>query len=198
MRTLVVIPTYQEAENIADVLTRVRASVPEADILVVDDGSPDGTADLADAVAADKGQITVLRRTEKSGLGPAYKAGFADGLERGFEILVEMDADLSHDPLALPDLLAAVEAGADLAIGSRYVPGGSVPGWPRHRLMISRAGNWYTARALGISLKDTTAGFRAYRSDMLRRLDLDRINSFGYGFQIEMAYAVLRLSLIHI
>jgi len=193
VRTLVVIPTYQEAENIADVLVKVRTSVPAAHILVVDDGSPDGTADLADGVAAEHGQIEVLRRTEKSGLGPAYKAGFAHGLEQGFEVLVEMDADLSHDPLALPDLLAAVDGGADLAIGSRYVKGGSVPGWPKQRLVISRVGNWYTATALGISLKDATAGFRAYRSAIVRQIDLGEVNSNGYGFQIEMVYAVLRL-----
>jgi len=193
VRTLVVIPTYQEAENIVDVLTKVRASVPDAHILVVDDGSPDGTADLAEGIGAELGSIEVLRRHEKNGLGPAYKAGFAHGLERDFEVLVEMDADLSHDPLSLPDLLAAVEGGADLAIGSRYVAGGSVPGWPRHRLLISEVGNWYTAMALGIRLKDTTAGFRAYRSSMIRRIDLEGINSYGYGFQIEMAYAILRL-----
>ena len=193
VRTLVVIPTYQEAENIADVLHKVRASVPSADILVVDDGSPDGTADLADAVGHELGSISVLRRKEKNGLGPAYKAGFAHGLELGYEILVEMDADLSHDPRSLPDLLQAVEDGADLSIGSRYVEGGSVPGWPLQRLIISQAGNLYIRMALGTRLKDTTAGFRAYRSDVVRRIDLKGINSYGYGFQIEMAYAVLRL-----
>lgn len=192
MRTLVVIPTYQESENIADVLTRLRSAVPRADVLVVDDDSPDGTADLAEATARERGGIEVLRRPTKLGLGAAYRAGFAYGLERGYEALVEMDADLSHDPAALPELLAAVHDGADLAIGSRYVPGGSVPGWPRHRLLLSRAGNWYAAAALGIELKDTTAGYRAYRSEILRKLDLDAMTTYGYGFQIEMAYAVLQ------
>lgn len=192
MRVLVVIPTYDEAENIADVLTKVRASVPAATVLVVDDNSPDGTADLADAAAAELGQVEVLRRPGKGGLGPAYRAGFAWGLERDFEVFVEMDADLSHDPAALPDLLAAVAEGADLAIGSRYVEGGSVPGWPRHRLALSKAGNLYVSLALGIGLRDATAGYRAYTADALRALDLDSITTYGYGFQIEMAYSLLR------
>jgi dolichol-phosphate mannosyltransferase len=189
---LVIIPTYDEAENIADVIGRVRTAVPEAHILVVDDNSPDGTADLAEAAGAQVGQVDVLRREEKGGLGPAYRAGFAWGLERGFTVLVEMDADLSHDPEALPDLLAAVEGGADLAIGSRYVPGGAVPGWPRHRLALSRAGNLYVSAALGIKVRDATAGYRAYTADALRSLDLAAITSYGYGFQIEMAYSLIR------
>jgi dolichol-phosphate mannosyltransferase len=193
VRTLVVIPTYQEAENIADVLAQVRAAAPDAHILVVDDGSPDGTADLAEESGRQHGSIDVLRRSAKEGLGPAYKAGFAYGLERDYEVLVEMDADLSHDPTSLPDLLSAVDDGADLAIGSRYVAGGSVPGWPRQRLMISKAGNWYTGHVLGVRVKDITAGFRAYRADTLARIDLAAVGSAGYGFQIEMAYAVLRL-----
>ncbi|WCO65249.1 polyprenol monophosphomannose synthase [Iamia majanohamensis] len=192
MSVLVVIPTYDEAENVADVVGRVRASVPEAHVLVVDDNSPDGTADLAEAVGAELGQVDVLRRPEKGGLGPAYRAGFAWGLARGFDVLVEMDADLSHDPAALPDLLAAVEGGADLAIGSRYVPGGQVPGWPRHRLAISRVGNSYASLALGIDLRDATGGYRAYTADALRSLDLDQITTYGYGFQVEMAYSLVR------
>ncbi len=193
MRTLVVMPTYQEAENIADVLGRVRAAVPSADVLVVDDASPDGTDELAEAVGRELGGVEVLRRPVKQGLGPAYRAGFSVGLDRGYDVLVEMDADLSHDPAALPELLAAIEGGADLVIGSRYVPGGSVPGWPRHRLALSRAGNWYTSTMLGIDVRDATAGFRAYRAEILRKLELDSITTYGYGFQIEMAYAVLRL-----
>jgi glycosyltransferase involved in cell wall biosynthesis len=189
---LVVIPTYDEAENIADVIGRVRASVPEAHILVVDDNSPDGTADLAEAAGAEVGQVDVLRRAEKSGLGPAYRAGFAWGLDRGFDVLVEMDADLSHDPAALPELLAAVEQGADLAIGSRYVPGGSVPGWPRHRLAISKVGNAYTSFCLKMGIHDATAGYRAYTAAALRSLDLESITSYGYGFQVEMAYSLVR------
>ncbi len=192
MRVLVVIPTYDEAENIADVLGRVRAAVPEAHILVVDDNSPDGTAKLAEEVGRDIGRVEVLVRPGKAGLGPAYRAGFRWGLERDAEILVEMDADLSHDPDSLPDLLAAVDAGADLAIGSRYVEGGAVPGWPRHRLVLSRAGNAYTSLCLGIHLRDATAGYRAYAADALRSLDLDAVTTYGYGFQIEMAYSLIR------
>lgn len=189
---LVIIPTYDEAENIADVLGRVRASVPAAHILVVDDSSPDGTADLAVAAGREHGQVDVLRRAQKQGLGPAYRAGFAWGLERDFSVLVEMDADLSHDPAALPELLAAVEGGADLVIGSRYVPGGKVPGWPRHRLAISKVGNAYVTFALGIGLRDATGGYRAYSADALRSLDLDAITTYGYGFQVEMAYSLVR------
>lgn len=192
MPVLVIIPTYDEAENIADVVGRVRVAVPDAHVLVVDDNSPDGTADLAEEAGARLGRVDVLRRRAKAGLGPAYRAGFAWGLARGFDVLVEMDADLSHDPDALPDLLAAVDAGADLAIGSRYVPGGSVPGWPRHRLALSKVGNAYAALALGIDLHDATAGYRAYSADALRSLDLGAITTYGYGFQIEMAYSLIR------
>ena len=191
MTALVVLPTYQEAENIRDVLTRIRASVPEAFVLVVDDGSPDGTADLADEVGAELGQIDVLRRTAKSGLGPAYRAGFAWGLERGHDILLEMDADLSHDPDALPQLIASVrDRGADLAIGSRYVPGGAVPGWPASRRLLSKFGNRYVGLMLRMPVRDATAGFRAYRADILERIGLERVRADGYGFQIEMAYEV--------
>ncbi len=192
MPVLVVIPTYDEAENVADVLGRVRAAVPDAHVLVVDDNSPDGTADLAERAGAELGQVDVLRRPEKGGLGPAYRAGFAWGLARGFDVLVEMDADLSHDPDALPELLAAVAAGADLAIGSRYVAGGSVPGWPRHRLAISRAGNAYVSLCLGMGIRDATAGYRAYTADALHGLDLGTITTYGYGFQVEMAYTLVR------
>ncbi|MCU1453337.1 MAG: hypothetical protein JWN46_1483 [Acidimicrobiales bacterium] len=191
MRPLVVLPTYQEAENICDVLTRIRTAAPGADILVVDDGSPDGTADLADGVGERLGQISVLRRSAKSGLGPAYRAGFAWGLDQGHDVLLEMDADLSHDPDELPALLRAVEdGGADLAIGSRYIPGGAVPGWPARRRLLSRWGNRYVGFMLGLPVRDATAGFRAYRGSMIEKLDLDRVRADGYGFQIEMAYEV--------
>jgi dolichol-phosphate mannosyltransferase len=191
MSALVVLPTYQEAENIRDVLTRVRAAVPEAHILVVDDGSPDGTADLAAEAAADLGQIDVLRRAEKSGLGPAYRAGFTWGLERGHDVLVEMDADLSHDPEVLPQLIGAVTDGtADLAIGSRYVPGGAVPGWPTNRRLLSMWGNRYIGLMLRMPVRDATAGFRAYRRSIIEKIGLERVRADGYGFQIEMAYEV--------
>lgn len=190
MRVLVVIPTYQEADNIANILRRVRASVPSADILVVDDGSPDGTADMAEALNHELGHIDVLRRSAKAGLGKAYRAGFAVGLERGYDAMVEIDADLSHDPAALPSLLHAVEDGADLAIGSRYVPGGHIPEWSWHRKALSRWGNRYAGAVLGIGVRDSTAGYRVYRADMLRIMDLDTVRADGYGFQIEMTHRV--------
>lgn len=193
MSPLVVLPTYQEAENIDEVLHRIRAAAPEAHVLVVDDGSPDGTADLAEALGAELGQIQVLRRTEKAGLGPAYRAGFAWGLERGHEILLEMDADLQHDPAVLPLLITAVGSGGhDLAIGSRYVPGGAVPGWPFNRRMISRWGNRYIGLMLRMPVRDATAGFRAYRAEILQKIGIDQVRADGYGFQIEMAYQVAR------
>ncbi len=190
MRALVVLPTYQEAENIAEVLRRLRAAAPAADVLVVDDSSPDGTAAIAKAAGHELGGVDVLIRPTKSGLGSAYRAGFADGLARGYDVLVEMDNDLSHDPARLPALLHTVEAGADLAVGSRYVPGGLIPNWPVHRRFLSRAGNRYAAFVLGLSVRDATSGFRAYRADALRRIDLTSVSADGYGFQIEMAYRV--------
>jgi dolichol-phosphate mannosyltransferase len=193
VRTLVVLPTYQEADNVAPVLRRLREAVPAATILVVDDGSPDGTADLAEAAGRELGQVEVLRRSGKQGLGSSYRAGFAHGIERGFEVMVEIDADGSHDPGALPSLLAAVEGGADLAIGSRYVPGGEIPDWPPIRRFISKAGNVYVQAVLRLGVKDATAGFRAYRADMLRRLDVLEIRAEGYGFQVEMVYRIARL-----
>lgn len=193
MRALVVIPTFNEAENIETVLRRVRAAAPEVAVLVVDDGSPDGTADLAEAVGVEMGEVHVLRRQGKQGLGSAYRAGFRWGLERGAPILVEMDADLQHDPAALPGLLAPIETGiADLVIGSRYVPGGSIPRWRWHRRMLSRWGNRYAGAVLGLGVHDATSGYRAYRAEVLRGLDLDAVRADGYGFQIEMAYQAAR------
>lgn len=193
MRPLVVLPTYQEAANIATVLRRLRAVMPAARLLVVDDGSPDGTAAMAEAVGAELGGIDVLRRTAKDGLGRAYLAGFAWGLERGFDVIVEMDADLQHDPSALPRLVAPVVSGtADLSVGSRYVPGGSIPKWPLPRRLLSRWGNRYAAAVLGLPLADSTSGFRAYRAEMLKTLALGHIRSGGYAFQIETAYRVAR------
>ena len=190
MRALVVLPTYQEAENIAEVLRRLRAAAPHAEVLVVDDSSPDGTAAIAKAAGHELGGVDVLVRPAKSGLGSAYRAGFGEGLACGYDVLVEMDSDLSHDPSRLPTLLRAVAAGADLAIGSRYVPGGSIPSWPFHRRWLSRAGNHYADLVLGLSVCDATSGYRAYRADALRRVDLDSVRADGYAFQIEMAYRV--------
>ena len=185
-----IIPTYQESENIAAVLAGVRQSAPSAHVLVVDDGSPDGTAALAESVGHRLGQIHVLRRQSKAGLGAAYRAGFEWALERGYDVLVEMDADMSHDPKELPRLLDAVAAGADLAIGSRYVPGGVIPDWPMRRRLLSSVGNRYAAAMLRLSLRDLTSGFRAYRASALRQALVEQSRADGYGFQIEMAWRV--------
>ena len=187
MNTLVVLPTYNEAETIEEVLRRTRAALPDTAVLVVDDGSPDGTADVAEKVGAELGRVEVMRRTAPKGLGDAYRAGFAWGLERGAEVLFEMDSDLSHDPAALPSLLART-ADHDLVIGSRYIPGGSIPQWGLHRRLLSRGGNVYSAVMLGVPVRDMTSGFRAYRAELLRRMDLDSVRADGYGFQIEMTY----------
>jgi len=193
VRALVVLPTYEEADNIVEVLRRVRAAVPKADVLVVDDSSPDGTADVAKAAGHELGGVEVLVRPTKAGLGTAYRAGFRHGHEHGYDVMVEMDSDLSHDPAALPALLQAVEAGADLAIGSRYVPGGSVPPqWPVYRRALSRWGNRYAAVVLGLPVADATSGFRAYRASALATLDLDKVRADGYGFQVEMAHRFWR------
>jgi glycosyltransferase involved in cell wall biosynthesis len=195
MRALLVLPTYEEAENLVEVLDRVRAASPDTHVLVVDDASPDGTADLAEAHDAVVGGVEVLRRPAKSGLGSAYRDGFRWGLERGYDVLLEMDSDLSHDPAALPALLGAVEHGADLVIGSRYVPGGSIPKWSWHRRWLSTWGNRYAAGVLGLAVNDSTAGYRAYRATTLAQIDLDGVVADGYGFQIEMTYQVVRRGL---
>ena len=190
MRSLIVLPTYQEAANIVGILHRIRAALPGGQVLVVDDGSPDGTADLAEAAAAELGGIEVLRRPKKSGLGSAYREAFQRGLAEGYEVLVEMDADFSHDPAVLPELIGIVERGADLAIGSRYVPGGSTPDWSWHRKALSRWGNRYVTAMLHLDVRDATAGYRAYGAGILRRIDLPSVRADGYGFQIEMTRRV--------
>jgi dolichol-phosphate mannosyltransferase len=190
MDVLVILPTFNEVENIVEVLERVRAALGDARVLVVDDGSPDGTADAAESWGADHGGVTVMRRMVKAGLGSAYRAGFTWGLANGYDVLIEMDSDLQHDPAALPDLVAAVQAGADLAIGSRYVTGGQVPEWTWSRRFISQAGNRYAGVVLGLGVRDATAGFRAYRASALAAIDLDSVRADGYGFQVEMAYRV--------
>jgi dolichol-phosphate mannosyltransferase len=194
MKTLVVLPTYNESATIAEVLRRIRAAAPhDVDVLVVDDNSPDGTADLADALAAELGGIDVLRRPGKAGLGSAYREGFKLGLAQGYEALVEMDADLSHDPAVLGDLLAELDAGADIAIGTRYMPGGEIPDWSWYRRAISRAGNLYARAMLGLDARDATSGYRAYHRRALERINLTAVRADGYGFQIEMAYEVAKV-----
>ncbi|MGQ0823419.1 MAG: polyprenol monophosphomannose synthase [Actinomycetota bacterium] len=192
MRVLIVTPTYLEAENIEIFLEQTRASVPDADILVVDDSSADGTADLAEKAGADLGRIDVLRRPRKIGLGDAYRAGFSVGIQRGYDLLVQIDADLSHDPAALPAMLRAVENGADMAIGSRYIPGGAIPNWPWLRRALSKWGNRYTNAVLGMPIRDATSGYRVYRAETLRAIDYGSTRAKGYGFQIELAYRVWR------
>ncbi len=189
-RVLVIVPTYDERETIVPLVTGIRAAVPAADILVVDDGSPDGTAEIADALGVRLGHVTVMRREEKQGLGAAYRAGFEYGLAHGYDVLVEMDADLSHDPLALPALLDAIRDGADLAIGARYVPGASIPDWSASRRALSRFGNRYAGLVLGHDVTDLTSGYRAYRADALRTVDAASSTAAGYAFQIELAHRV--------
>jgi dolichol-phosphate mannosyltransferase len=194
-RVAVIMPTYNEADNIESMAARVRAAVPAADLLVVDDNSPDGTGDLADKLAAEDPHIHVMHRAGKAGLGAAYIAGFRWALERGYGAVVEMDADGSHRPEELPALLAAVDSGADLAIGSRYVPGGTVVNWPKSREWLSRGANTYARLMLGIAVKDSTAGFRAYRAATLERIGLDGVESRGYCFQIDLALRTIRAGL---
>ena len=188
MRPLVVVPTYNESENIERILRRIHECLPEAGILVVDDGSPDGTGDLVKAVAGELPDVHLLARTAKSGLGSAYRAGFAWGLERGDDACIEIDADFSHDPAALPTLVAPLSQGFDLVIGSRYVKGGSIPNWAWHRHLLSRGGNLYASAVLGLGVADSTAGYRCYSARILRVMELDKIRAEGYGFQIEMTY----------
>lgn len=185
-RVLVIIPTYQERENIEGIVERVLAAVPSAHVLVVDDGSPDGTGKIADELADADPRVHVLHRTAKAGLGAAYIAGFDWGLAAGYDVLVEMDADGSHAPEQLPRLLAALP-GADLVLGSRWIPGGAAVNWPRRREFISRGGSLYTRLALGLSLRDATGGYRAFRREVLEGIGYAGVASQGYCFQIDLA-----------
>lgn len=188
-RTLVIIPTFNELENLPVILGRLRSACPDVHVLVVDDSSPDGTGQLADELArADSEHVHVLHRTAKGGLGAAYLAGFAWGLDRQYSILVEMDADGSHAPEQLHRLLDAVDAGADLAIGSRYVEGGAVRNWPWRRKALSKIANTYSRLMLGVGVHDITAGYRAYRREVLDTIDLQAVDSKGYCFQIELTW----------
>ncbi len=182
----VVIPTYNERDNLSEITEAVVEYGYR--ILIVDDNSPDGTGDIADELHRSNPLVSVLHRPEKLGLGPAYASGFDKALGEGAEIVVEMDADFSHDPSDLPRLVEAIANGADLAIGSRYVPGGSTPDWPTHRRLISKGGNLYARTMLGIPTRDATAGFRAFRAEALRSLPYRDAQASGYGFQVEMAW----------
>jgi len=193
-RVAVIIPTYNERENLESIAARVRAAVPEADILVVDDNSPDGTGELADKLTQGDRQIHVLHRPGKAGLGAAYIAGFRWALGEGYGVLVEMDADGSHQPEDLPGLLSALDR-ADAVIGSRWVPGGTVSNWPRSRELLSRGANTYARLMLGVPVRDTTAGFRAYRAGTLRAIGLDTVQSQGYCFQIDLTLRALNAGL---
>ena len=188
---LIVVPTYNEADSLRSIITRTRGAVPDADILIVDDASPDGTGAIADELAAADRRVSVLHRAGKDGLGSAYLAGFAVAADRGYARAVEIDADGSHDPAELPAMLTiAHTSGADLVIGSRWVPGGSVVNWPWFRRAISRAGNSYARRMLGSRIKDITAGFRVYRVAALSSIDRAHVSSQGYCFQVELAWRV--------
>lgn len=188
-----VLPTYNEAANIENVLARVRAALPEGHVLIVDDNSPDGTSDIAEKAGERLGNIEILRRAGKQGLGSAYKAGFRWGMDAGFDAMVEMDSDMSHDPADLPRLVAPLDEGYELVIGSRYVKGGSIPDWSITRRLVSRGGNIYADAMLGLGVKDSTAGFRAYAATLLRRIDLDAVRAGSYGFQVEMTYMALKV-----
>ncbi|MDG9701592.1 polyprenol monophosphomannose synthase [Streptomyces sp. DH37] len=190
-RILVIIPTYNEVDNIRPVVTRVRTAVPEAHVLIADDNSPDGTGKVADEMAAEDERVRVLHREGKEGLGAAYLAGFRWGIDNGYDVLVEMDADGSHQPEELPRLLTALK-GADLVLGSRWVPGGRVVNWPRSREFISRGGSMYSRTLLGMPLKDITGGYRAFRKETLLGLGMDDVASQGYCFQVDLAHRAVQ------
>ncbi len=192
---LILIPTYNERDNLEPITTAVLAAEPRCDILVVDDNSPDGTGQLADELAKKQPRIKVLHREKKEGLGRAYLHAFRWGLEAGYQYLVEMDADFSHDPKFLPKLIDAAVDGADLAVGSRWVTGGGTINWGPGRQFISRGGSLYARTILGVGLRDLTAGFMCFRRSTLEALDLDAIQSTGYGFQIELKYRIVKKGL---
>jgi dolichol-phosphate mannosyltransferase len=193
-RVLMVVPTYNERDNLEWIVARVRVATPEVDVLVVDDGSPDGTGAIADSLAAADPPVTVLHRTEKAGLGAAYLHGFRVALERGYDVVGEMDADGSHQPEQLPALLDAL-CHADLVIGSRWVRGGSVVNWPVTRKALSLGGNVYARVLLGIPVRDVTAGFRLFRRTTLESINLDSVQSAGYIFQTDLAFRTIRAGL---
>jgi dolichol-phosphate mannosyltransferase len=188
-----ILPTYNEAENIGPIVRAARAQLRPADrILVVDDNSPDGTGAFADELAHELQGVEVLHRPAKAGLGRAYRAGFAYALERGAELVLEMDSDFSHDPADLPRLIAAAEERGDLVLGSRYVTGGSVTDWGLLRKLVSRGGSWYARMILGVKVRDLTGGFKCFRRSVLEALDLEAVHADGYGFQIELTYRTIK------
>lgn len=192
-RTIVVLPTYDEIGSLPEVVARLRATVPPAHLLIVDDASPDGTGELADRMAQRDPNIHVLHRAGKEGLGPAYVAGFARSIDLGFDVIVQSDADGSHRPEDLPAMLAALTgADADVVVGSRWVPGGAAPHWALHRYLLSRAGNAYARILLGLAQRDVTGGYRAFRAEALRRIDPRQVGSRGYCFQIDMLRRAVR------
>ncbi|MEX0816698.1 MAG: polyprenol monophosphomannose synthase [Gaiellales bacterium] len=193
MRVWVCLPTYNERENLEPIVRALSGVLGDEDrVLVIDDSSPDGTGEAAEALAGELGFVEVLRRERKEGLGPAYLAGFRRALAGGAELVLEMDCDFSHDPADVPRLIAAVEKGADVAVGSRYVPGGGTRNWGFVRRAVSRAGALYARALLGLAVQDPTSGFKCYRREVLERIDLDRIASKGYAFQIETVYRAIR------
>lgn len=193
-RVVMVIPTYNEADNLAWIVGRLRAAQPGVDVLILDDSSPDGTGAIADELAAADPQVSVIHRTEKAGLGAAYLHGFAEALSRGYDVIGEMDADGSHQPEQLHRLLDALRS-ADLVIGSRYVPGGSVVNWPLSRRVLSEGGNLYVRLLLGLRVRDATAGYRVFRRATLEAIDLGSVESAGYVFQTDLAYRTARAGL---
>jgi dolichol-phosphate mannosyltransferase len=195
MRVLVVVPTYNERENVELLLPAVRASVPDADILVVDDSSPDGTGDAVAEIGVELGQISLLRREGKKGFGSALREGFECALDRGYDVVVSMDVDLSHDPEVLPELIRLIEAGADAVIGSRYVPGGATVNWPLYRRVMSRWGNRYTSLVLRLQVRDCTSGYRAYRAAALKEIDPGSTTADGYAFLTELVRRLVRAGL---
>ena len=186
MRTVIVLPTYNERENVDAFLRKVRGTVKDAEILVVDDNSPDGTGAVAEVVAGELGNITVLHRVDKEGLGSAYRAGFAAVLDQDYDVIVSMDSDFSHDPAAIPGMRSLISDGADVVIGSRYTTGGGVIDWPVHRQLLSKWGNRYTRSVLGVRPFDCTSGFRAYRSEALRTIKPESTSAEGYAFLTEL------------
>jgi dolichol-phosphate mannosyltransferase len=194
-RVLVIVPTYNEKSTLPSILDRIRSSVPGAEVLIVDDNSPDGTGRIADDWAARDASIHVMHRLGKEGLGAAYLSGFAWGLQQGFDVLVEMDADGSHQPEQLPSLLAELD-GADVVLGSRWVAGGGTVNWPRSRQLLSKGGNAYTRAMLGVPIFDATGGYRVFRASTLRQLDLHEVASQGYCFQVDLAWRAVRRGLV--